>query len=210
MGGGDSGSSSEQAVVTPTADMVAQENINSQLWNYYQSSYKPVVDKYVAKTADPETQDEEGRKIAGQINAEAVKNIKPGDASSNPVVNEKRLNTLATTETGAQMQGQGAARSRKLNELKNVIDIGQGQETTAGAGITELAGQSISAEISNIDLQQQTDAAIENAYGSMAGATAAGLMKAGNSQTPKTRQINPNTTNTIGNFLTDPVMSYDG
>jgi hypothetical protein len=185
MGGGGGGSSE----VVPTADQIAQEQINAKLWNYYVSDYKPVVDKYINRTTDPEIKSEEERKIAGQINAEAVKNIKPDDVSSNPIANEKRLNILTKTETGAQMQGQGAIRSRKLNEYQNVVDIGQGQATTAGAGIGELAGQSLQSEISNLEIQDQAQSAIEDSYGSLAGAVAAGMIKSYDTSKVKGRQL---------------------
>ena len=191
MGGGDSGSSSSNEV-TPTADMVAQQSVNAQLWNYYQTDYKPIVDKYIAKTTDPSVTKEEANQMAGKINAEAIKNIKPGDVSSNPVANENKLNRVGKTETGMQMQGQGAVRSRKLSELQNIVDIGQGQTTTAAADLNQLAGQSVESEISNVEIQQEEQGAIENAYGSMAGAVAGGLIKGTSKSTANPRQLNPN------------------
>lgn len=187
MGGGGGGGDTPE--VTYTADQYAQEQINAKLWNYYQESYKPIVQRYISKVSDSEVTSEEERKIAGQLNAETMKNVTADTAGSNPVETEKKLLHLAKVETGAQVQGQGAVRSRKLGELQSIVDIGQGQATTAQAGIGELASQSLQAEISNMDIQNQEQAAIENAYGSMAGALAAGLVKGTQKTTPTKRTI---------------------
>jgi hypothetical protein len=188
MGGG--GGSDDEPVVVHTADQIAQAQINAKLWNYYETEYKPVVDKFISRVTDPVVQEAEERKITGQVNAEVMKNVKPENVDSNPVVNEKRLLNIGDVEVGAEMQGQGSARSRKLGTLKNVVDIGQGNETVAGAGISELASQSLQSEISNISIQDQEQAAVENAYGSLAGAMAAGLLKAGTKTETKKRTLN--------------------
>ena len=159
-----------------TADQVAQAEINTKLWDYYQTSYRPLIDKYAQKVTNPEVKAEEESKVAGQINAEVMKNVDPSMAKTNPVQNTKQLNQLATVGSGAQVQGQGGVRSKQIKDTQNIIDIGRGQPTEAVAGLGDLASQSLSAEIADIELQNQQQAATENAYGSMAGAVAGGLL----------------------------------
>ena len=180
------GGGSSASAVTPTADQITQQQINAQLWNYYETSYKPQVDAYAAKVENPEVQAEEKNQVAGQIRGEAVKNINPASVTNNAAANAKTLSNLGKVETGMQVQGQGGVRSRHLAEQQNLIDIGRGQATTAQAGLSELAGQSVSAELTNLDLEQQKTAASENAVGSIAGAIAAGTLRASNTPTNNT------------------------
>jgi hypothetical protein len=170
-GGGDA----EQ--VKPTADMVEQQRINAELWNHYVTNYKPLMEKYSSNVTDPGIQTAEERKVAGQVNAEIMKNVSPSKMSSNPVENTKKLSGLAEAGAAVQVQGQGGARSRVLADVQNVIDIGRGKAVTAQAGLGDIAGQSIRSEISTRAIQEQEQAAIENAYGSAAGAVAAGLLR---------------------------------
>jgi hypothetical protein len=190
------GSSAPQ--IQETADQVEQAKINEQLWNYYQTKYRPNIEAWSKKVTDPEVQAEEERKVGGQINAEVMKNIDPANATVNPVQNTKQLNKLATVGTGAQVQGQGGVRSKQIKDTQNIIDIGRGQATEAVAGIGDIASRSLSAEIADVELEQQKQAAIENSYGSMAGAVAAGLLR-NESLTkdpkPVTRVLNYNLTN---------------
>ena len=185
-----SGSGGSQ--ISETDDMVAQQQINVQLWDYYQNNYQPLIEKYAKMTTDPERQAGQERQVAGKIDAEVMKNVDPSKASSNPVKNTKTLAGLAKVGTGAQVQGQGGVRSRQLGDIQNVIDIGRGQATTAQAGLEEIAGQSLKAEMASTSIQQQEQAAIENAYGSVAGAVAAGLLKSPTSASKRTLNYNPN------------------
>jgi hypothetical protein len=190
FGGGSSSGSSGSTEVKPTKDMIAQQQINAKLWNYYQTNYKPLIEQYTKRVTDPTTQAEEKRKVAGQIDAEAMKNIDPSKMSANPVQNTRALARLAGAETGMQVQGQGGVRSRQIGEEQNLINIGRGQATTAEAGLGELASQSVTSEISNLELQQQRQAAVENAYGSVAGAVAEGMLLS-SSPTTKVRTLAP-------------------
>lgn len=190
FGGGGGGGG---GTVSPTADMIAQQQINAKLWNYYQTSYKPLIDKYTKQVTSSTVHQEESRQVAGQINAEVMKNIDPSKVSTNPLRNAKALAGLAGAETGAQVQGQGGVRSRQIAEKQNLINIGRGQATTVEAGLGELASQSVASEISNLELSQARQGAIENAVGSVAGAVAFGMMPArGNvGTTPNWRTLAP-------------------
>jgi len=189
--GGSSGGVSE------TADQVEQAKINQQLWDYYQNSYRPLIEKWSQKVTDPNVQKEEFNKAQGQVNAEVMKNVDPSRATANPVQNTKALNELATIGTGAEVQAQGGVRSKQIKDTQNVINIGRGQATEAAAGIGDIASQSLSAEIADVELQQQKDASIENAYGSMAGAVGAGLLKYGKKAFGTNDQTNPNQINAV-------------
>lgn len=206
MGGGGGGDDQ----VTQTQAQLTQDQINANLWNYYETSYKPIIDKYATQTQDAGEQTAQASQVAGDINAEVMKNVNPAGATNNPVANAKKLDTLASTATGAQVQGQGGIRSKLLSDTGNVVGIGRGQATTATAGIGELAGQSVQAEISNMQIQQQEQGAIENAYGSVAGAVGAGLLKASSPNT-KGRTLLPTTAggdvaNPNPTFAADPAL----
>ena len=162
--------------IQDTEDMRVQQEINASLWNYFKESYAPLIEKYTGMVTEPSRQAGQEKKVAGQIRGEVMKNVTPEMVSDNPVVNAKRLSGLATAETGAQVQGQGGVRGRQLGEMQNVIDIGRGEETEAQVGLGEIAGESIRSEIARTQTQQIQRAATENAYGSVAGAIAAGLL----------------------------------
>lgn len=170
------GGGGESQQVKPTADMVTQQQINAKLWNHYVTNYKPLVDKYAANVTDPERQSLEEKQVAGRVNAEIMKNVDPSKISANPVVNARKLSGLAEAGAGVKVQGQGGARSKVLADTQNVIDIGRGKAVTAQAGIEDVASQSLRSELASKTIQEQEQAAIENAYGSSAGAVAAGLL----------------------------------
>lgn len=175
---GSGGSSS----VSETADMVEQAKINAELWDYYESTYKPQIDSYIARTTDEATTEAEGRQVAGQIRGELMKNVNPEAASTNPVENAKRLSKLGTLESKAQTEGAASVREHKIGELQNIIDIGRGEETTAQTGLSALAGQSVESAISDAETEATERAATENAIGSaigMAGALSLRQMTVG-------------------------------
>jgi hypothetical protein len=87
------------------------------------------------------------------------------------------LSGLSEVGTGVKVQGQGGARSRVLSDLQNVIDIGRGKAVTAQAGLGDIAGESVREEIASRSLQEQEQAAIGDAWGSVAGTVAAGMLK---------------------------------
>ena len=180
-----SGGGGGSVQATETADQVAQAQINQQLWGYYQDNYRPLIDKWAQQKTDPSIQDEEFKRVQGQITGEMAKNIDPSKVTANPVQNTKMLNNLASTTTGAAVQGEGGVRSKQLKDVQNVIDVGRGQATEAVAGIGDIASQSVSAELSDLQLQQQKQTSVENAYGSVAGAVAAGVLnKYGGTKSP--------------------------
>jgi hypothetical protein len=93
--------------VKETADQVAQQQINAKLWNFYQTNYKPMVDKYAAKTSDPTVKAGEEKQVAGQIHGEVMKHVDVTKGSDNPVANVKRLSGVSSIEAGAQVGGSG-------------------------------------------------------------------------------------------------------
>jgi uncharacterized protein YjbJ (UPF0337 family) len=174
------GSGGEGApTVNQTDAELTQQQINAELWNYYQTTYKPLVTQYVNKVTDKGNSAAEERQVAGQIRGEAMKTLTPDKVSENPVKNAKTLSNLARAESAMQVQGQGAVRGRKLGEIQNVIDIGRGQATEAQAGLGELARQSVASESSRLEADMMKDAAFTNAIGSVSGAIAAGLLRDG-------------------------------
>ena len=187
MTGGDGGSDSGDTIKY-TSDQVAQQNVNAKLWNYYQTDYKPVVDKFVGRKTDPTIVKQEEDQMKGKVNAEVVKNIDPTKLSNNAVENMRKLNAAGKVAASGEVKGEQQIRSRKLSGEQNLVDIGQGQATTAAKGINELASQSLEKEMANVELEEKVGMVQDNAMGSMVGAGAAGLYRAlsSGSSTPKT------------------------
>jgi hypothetical protein len=162
--------------VTETEDQQAQADINQKLWDFYVSDYKPQIDKYSAMKTSPAIATEEKNKVAGQINADVMKNV-PTGGSENSVKTARELTKIGQVATSAEIQGQGGSRSRTLSGMQNVIDIGRGQAVSADVGLGTLADQSVRTAISKANAKQLEDESTGEAFGSVAGAAAAGLLK---------------------------------
>jgi len=161
--------------VGETEEMKAQQEINAQLWEHYVENYKPQIEKYSEMKTDPAIAEGEKKKVAGQVNADVMKRV-PGP-SENIVKGARVLSEAGRTEAAAQVEGQGAARSHEISGLQNVIDIGRGKATTADVGLRELSSESVRTAIANKSSERLEEEATSEAYGSLAGATAAGLLK---------------------------------
>jgi hypothetical protein len=167
------GSGGKAPKVHETAAQGTSNIINAKLWNYYQTNYKPLMDKWISKTINPLTEAQEKEQVAGAINADVMKNVDPTKASVNPAQNARALNELAGIETKAQVAGEGKARGRTLGERQAIIDIGRGQEGEAQEGIQSLAASSVREAIGEEESKQVENASTENAIGSGIGTVAA-------------------------------------
>jgi len=173
--------------VGPTPEMIEQEKINSELWDYYNESYKPQIEKYIALKTDTNIADAEKKQITGQVNADVMRKV-PQSGDKNLVNRARELTNISSIGSTGDVQATGAARSRELSGIQNVIDIGRGQATTADVGLRELADQSIRSAVNTAASNQQEAASTREAYGSVAGAIGAGLMKYAK---PKPKVVDP-------------------
>jgi hypothetical protein len=162
--------------IKPTADMQAQQEVNAKMFNYYMTDFKPLVERYSKDATSPAIQEAEKRQVAGRINADVMKNVSGMKVSENPVVNVKGASDVAQMATRAQVEGEGKVRSRQIGDVQNVINIGRGEATTAQAGLDAIADQSVGKEINRVAMEQEADAAQENAVGSLIGTGAAALL----------------------------------
>jgi hypothetical protein len=172
-----SGSGAPQ--VQETQVQKTQANISADMFRNYMVNYKPLMDKYIAQEMDPKVTSEKERQLAGQINADIMKKVDPTKMSANPVANSKELSNLASVKTGAEVTGQGAARSKQLMSEENIIAMGRGEQAQATAGVSELAGMSVSEALQTKQIEQELTGQEENIIGSVAGMAAAGALKYG-------------------------------
>jgi len=150
------------------------------------------MDKYIAQETDPTVKAERGRQVAGQINADVMSKVDPTKMSANPVKNQKMLSNLAGLKTGAEVSGQGAERTRELMSTENIVAMGRGEQAQATAGLSDIAGLSVSEAIKAEEVQQEEIGAEENMIGSVAGMVGAGALKYGQGTTKTTnRQMSP-------------------
>lgn len=156
----------------PTADQVAQAEINTKMWDYYQKNYKPALDKYIASRTDPKTTVAEKNKVSGQVNADVMKSVRPQSAS-NSVVNAKNLMTAADVKAAGTENAKTGVDFRQAGEEQNIINIGRGQTTEAMAGMDEMASMSVDKAIRDQAREDQVAGMEENALGSAAGAAVA-------------------------------------
>lgn len=167
--------------IEDTADMRAQQQINTKLWNYYIKNYKPVVQKYIKNVTDTGIQTEEAKAVIGQINADIMQ--KAGrNVSINALDNAIQAASLAKLKSESQVKGKEGAKARQLGELQNIVNIGSGQATQAQAGLSEIAAASVNEQIAEAATEQEAQAIEENAYGSALGAMAGIFYKADSSK----------------------------
>jgi hypothetical protein len=151
-----------------------QAFINStNMWNYYQKNYKPVIQKYIKKSTNASVQNQELRSIGGKINADIMQKVDArGSASTNALDNTLGTSQLAKGKTQAQLAGKMAVKQRQLGDLQNIVNIGAGQETTAQVGLSNLANQAVDNYVTDRNTELETNGANANAVGSAAGGIA--------------------------------------
>lgn len=160
--------------IEPTKDQIAQQQVNARLWDHYVQNYKPMIQKYAAQSTDPTIKKGEANQVAGQINAEVMKNA-TAKSPGNAVANTKKLMDVASSKTTAEETGAEKVASKQASNTQNIIDIGRGQATQADTAMGSLAQQSIQSEITGKELSMQEAASAENAVGSAVGGVAAGI-----------------------------------
>ena len=164
------GGSSQQG---PTYDQQVQADINNKMWDYYQSTYKPVLDKYISSRTDPNTTELEKKHVAGQVNADVMKAARPQSAT-NAAVNTKNMMALSDVRASAKQSAEFGAEAHQEGVRENITNIGRGQVTKALTGLDELASMSVEAAARNEAREQELAGVEENAIGSAVG-TAAGI-----------------------------------
>lgn len=158
--------------VQETADTKQEQINNIKLYNYAQSTYKPFIDKHIARTTANANSDAQSKAVAGQVNAEVMKGVS-ATTPTNAVSTTKQLTTAAEIEAAGATEAKGKVRSRQLGERQNIVDIGRGQQTEAQAGKEAIASQSLNSAIQDKVSDLQTQGAYENAAGAAVGAGAA-------------------------------------
>lgn len=175
--------------VEETPDQIQEQKNNTNLWNYIQTTYKPFIDKHIARTVEnakpgavtkggepittSHAPNAEQAKAAGQVNAEVMKTASTVPGQTNALNVTRQMNNASTVETQAGIDAMGKIRQRQLGSLQNIVDIGRGQETHTQEVQGALAGESVHKAISDKESDLRTQAALENAAGSVAGAATA-------------------------------------
>ena len=158
---------------SPTPEMVEQTKINSSLWDYYISEYKPTIEGY-GKQIQADAPSRSGQ-YAGYANAETMRGI-AGPTSTNPVVNARALSEKA--RGGAMLAGNAEDLAKKENivDRQRLIDIGRGQATSSADKYGTLAAGSVRSLISDARNDYEEKASSNEAIASVAGAGAAAYL----------------------------------
>lgn len=170
--------------VEETAEQGERDQINQQMWGYYQKDFAPLRDKYIASVEDPKTTAAEKNKVAGEVNADVMKNVKPA-SPGNAVANAKNLMSNVDVEAAGKTTGKLSVEANQIGQEKNIIAMGKGQQTKAMAGMDELANMSVQNAIANKEREEQVAGSQENAMGSLIG-TEAAIGMYGAKKKPKT------------------------
>lgn len=164
MGGGDE--------VKETKDQRQEQLNNTKLWNYYQTTYKPFITKTAAQKTSNAASTVQSDKVAGQVNAEVMKSATAAPGQDMLSMTRK-TNAAADVAADATTSATGQVRQRQLGDLQSLVDIGRGQQTQAQGLQESIADQSVRTAIADKQSELQTEAAMQNAAGSVAGAGAA-------------------------------------
>jgi len=175
--------------IGPTAEQQESSRINQEMWDYYQTNYSPMVNRYSKNAIDPVTQELETKQITGQVNADVMKQAKPVSPNS-AIANQKHMMNIADVNAIGQTTGQASAKNRQIDKQENVVNIGRDQVTKAMSGLDELAKDSAVVAARYNQAKQNEAATLANNIGSLvggvAGAAAGGMSAAkGTSRTSK-------------------------
>jgi len=166
-GGGDS-------QVSETAEQVQEQKNNAALWNYYETAYKPFIDKYVSQQTSNASSPAQANKAAGQVNAEVMKAAAvPGSRQPNAVGISRQMDNVASVEATGQNNAAAKIRQREMGSIQNIVDIGRGQQTSAQQTEQQLASDSVRSAIASKEADLRSQAVTENAIGSGIGTAAA-------------------------------------
>ena len=171
MCGSDEGGGSPSIDATPQQEEAVSEA--SQMWDWYQTNYKPLIEKWASHTTSPEVKTEETKATAGKVNAEVMKAVGGVKTTTNPVANTKALLPMAAAGSKAQVAGAAGVKARQIGETQNVIDIGRGEAAQALTTADKLAGMSVKEAMFETELEQEVQAGKENAVGSLMGTAGA-------------------------------------
>jgi hypothetical protein len=175
--------------VGPTYEQQVSADINQQMWDYYQSEYKPLLEKFKSKVNDTGETEMEKRKVSGQINADVMKAATPA-SPSNAVMNQKKMIGLSDVKSTATAKAEEGVDVENVGKKTNLVNIGRKQATRAMMGLEDLASQSIGPALKYAEAKQNEAATLANNIGSLvggvAGAAAGGMSAAkGTSRTSK-------------------------
>ena len=176
MGGG--GGSNQ---VAETADQVQEQKNNIELWNYYQTSYKPFIDKYINNATADQKSGAQQQHVSGQVNAEVMKGLDQSKGTMgqpNAVGVQKRMDTAASISSQAQTAADAKVTQQQDASLQNIVDIGRGQQTSAMGAQQDIAASSLRSAITDRESELKAQGAeqtmIGNSIGSALGAVAYG------------------------------------
>lgn len=155
----------------PTPEQQESSRINQEMWDYYQTNYRPMVERYTQDALNPVTQELESKQIAGQVNADVMKQAKPV-SPGNAIANQKHMMNIADVNAIGQTEGQMAAKNRQIGKQENVVDIGRRQVTKAMAGLDELGRDSAVVAARYNQTKQNESATLANNIGSLVGSVA--------------------------------------
>ena len=172
--------------IKETPDQVQQQKNNVQLWNYYKKSYKPYIDKFIAKETNAEKSGAQAKQAEGKVNATVMEGVGAAPPGGNAVQIAKRGNTVAAVKSEAVTGADTGVKREQLGELQNIVNIGRGQQTEALAGQGQLAEQSIQKAIADKKSELMAEGTRDNAIGSAIGAAASIGGRAAMSSSPAT------------------------
>jgi hypothetical protein len=154
--------------IDPTPEEIVAVQKDVELWNYYQDSFKPLIDKYISLESTPEKEEAEKKAVAGEIKAETMKMVDPSKVSPNPVENVKKLSDIASLTSAATVKGEAAERGRYLGSLEDIINIGRGQETAAMGSLQSLAQTATQKEVAEKQMKLEKATAMQSSQQSAA------------------------------------------
>jgi hypothetical protein len=167
MGGGGGGGIQE------TQDQIQQQKNNVKLWDYYSTSYKPYIDKFITKETGNAKSGAQSSAAAGKVNASVMEGVAGAAPGENATQIARRGNAAADIKSKGTTSADAAVRAQQMSGLQNIVDIGRGQQTQAMGGQGQLAEQSVQKAIADEKSKLMAEGAEENAIGSGVGAAAA-------------------------------------
>jgi hypothetical protein len=172
--------------VEETEDQRALAQVAAERWQRYQSVFVPAENKYIEESLN---YDNEGRQA--QVQGQAAASAQEGSSAAT----DENLASLSkvgiTPDSGAFQEAIGdnavasgaiqtdlvtktgqALQDSKVNRMKNVVAIGNGQASETVAGMSDIAQSSAAQASERGDRRYAEDSSREGAAGAVAGAGA--------------------------------------
>ena len=180
-GGGGSSTTTTYNQTNPQQEALA--NVAQQKWDYYQSKYVPLENKWISQVGNMDNQGNHND-VTGLTANTLKQNNGPqtagiGDSMSGQRMGLGNYATNASTQSADTTNADIGVTNRMLQGEQGIVAMGTGQSMGAINGLNSVAEQSVAGQNANAKNAFDAQQATNGIYGTGAGMSAATLINKG-------------------------------